>query len=235
MLVFVASPSAVQAQQAPDSVLGPQTVSNRAQSTLPLPFHGGPLVTGFNVWMGSSFAVRTAATNEKFDGHFRMLGMQFSRSLFVLGGAQFSWLIEVFPVLTGTVGAPPARVPTLTNNPDAYGDPTRYARYTLHSVYGVGIAPLSAQVLKPFSNRFATLLSATSGVALFNKVVPYGKATEANFTASGSMGVEFTATPTVGVAAGYTLHHVSNASLGASNPGMNSHMLFVRMSKSLRH
>lgn len=199
-----------------------------------MPFHGGPLITGFNVWAASSFAVRTAAANEKVDGQFRIVGVQFSRSLFVLRGAQFSWLIEVLPVLTGTVGAPSYRIPTPETNPEAYFDPIRYARYTPHHVYGAGIAPLSAQVVKPLTNRLATMISVTSGVALFNKVVPYGKATEANFTASGSLGVEFTVTRTIGIAAGYSLHHVSNGSLGEANPGMNSHLLFLKMSQSLR-
>ena len=137
--------------------------------------------------------MRTAAANEKVDGRFRIVAMQFSRTLFVRGGAQFSWLIEV---LSGTVGAPSFRIPTQETNPEAFSDPKKYARYTLHHVYGVGFAPLSAQMVKPFTNRFATLLS--------------------------------------GIAAGYALHHVSNGSLGESNPGMNSHLLFLKMSKSLR-
>ena len=223
----------ISGQTGSDSVTGPSaTNAVHAAGAVPLPFRGGPLVTGVSVWAGSSFDVRTASDNQRFNGNFRIVGVQFLRSLFAWKGMQFSWIIEALPVITATVSAPDNRTPTLFRNPDAYADPARYALYRPHNVYGVGLAPFGAQAARPLSNRLNALWQVTSGGAVFSKVIPYGLATRANFTASTSIGVEYSLSPKVAMAVGYDLHHLSNASFGQANPGMNSHILFVRFARA---
>ena len=225
--------SGITGQTISDTGSGPSaTNAAHVGSTVPLSFHGSPLFTGVSVWAGSSFDVRTANDNQQFNGHFRIVGVQFLRSLFAWKGTQFSWIIEVLPVITATVSAPNNRTPTLFRNPEAYADPTRFALYLPHSVFGVGLAPFSAQAVRPLSNRLTALWQVTSGGAVFSKVIPYGLATRANFTASTSFGVEYNLSPKVAIAVGYDLHHLSNASFGQSNPGMNSHILFVRFARA---
>ncbi len=202
---------------------------------MPLPFRGGPLFTGVNVWGGSALAVRTASNNERFDGAaFRMMGLQLSRTLFVRKGVQFSWLAEVLPAIVATVGAPPHRLPSATRAPELYNDPDRYARYTLHDVYGVGIAPFGAELSRPITSRVSGLFNVTAGGAFFSAVIPYGKATQANFTVAPSVGLEWHVARGYALSSGYSLHHLSNASFGAANPGLNSHLVFVRMARSRR-
>ncbi len=216
---------------APDSAVITDTRAGAAP--LALPFRGGPLVTGVNIWAGSALSIRTASNNERFDGSaFRMVGVQFSRTLFVRGGMQFSWLVEVLPAIVATVGAPENRMPTPTRAPDIFFNPERLARYTLHDVYGFGLAPLGAEVTKPLSRTVSALFNVTAGGAFFSAVVPYGKATQANFTVAPTIGLEWKLPRGYALSSGYSLHHLSNASFGDSNPGLNSHLFVVRMARA---
>jgi Lipid A 3-O-deacylase (PagL) len=214
-----------------DSTIG--VTPRTTPAPLAPPFRGGPLVTGVNVWVGTALSVRTASNNERFDGSaFRMMGVQFSRSLFVRGGVQFSWLVEVLPAIVATVGAPENRLPTPNRAPEIYRDPARLARYTLHDVYGVGLAPLGAEATKPLSRNLSAMFNVTAGGAFFNAVIPYGKATQANFTVAPAIGLEWQVARGYALSSGYTLHHLSNASFGDSNPGLNSHLVFVRLARA---
>ncbi len=220
----------VAASATPDTAAAP---GPPAAGTLPLPFRGGPLTTGFNIWYASALDVRTASHNETFEGgRFSMIGIQFSRALATHRGFRYTWLVEVLPAMMATVSAPPSQRPTESRNADAFHDPVRLARYMKHEAYGVGFAPLGVEVARPLGTYFATYLNATAGGAFFSHVVPYGKATQANFTAATSLALEWRPAATFGISGGYTLHHLSNASMGDANPGMNSHMLFVRVGKS---
>lgn len=204
-----------------------------APSDLPLPFRGGPWVTGYSVWAGSAFSIRTASNNEKFDGAaFRAVGVQLDRSLFVRKGIQFTWLVELLPAIVAQVGAPTNRLPSPTKNSEAYYNPQRFARYTLHQVYGGGIAPLGAELSRPVISRLSAIYNVTAGAAFFSGVVPYGKATQANFTAATSVALKWQVNADYAVSGGYNLHHLSNMSLGSSNPGMNSHLVFLRVGKA---
>ncbi|MBL0171120.1 MAG: acyloxyacyl hydrolase [Gemmatimonadaceae bacterium] len=200
---------------------------------LPLPFRGGPLITGYTAWAGSAFSMRTASNNEKFAGAaLQLMGVQLSRSLFVRKGIQFTWLVEMLPVMSASVGAPVNRLPTSTKNADAFRDPVRFARYTLHDAYGAGIAPFGAELSRPLLSRLSAVYNVTAGAAFFSAVIPYGKATQANFTAATSVALEWRVTQRYAVSSGYNLHHLSNMSFGAANPGLNSHVLFMRVSKA---
>ncbi len=185
---------------------------------------------GFNVWLGGSVLAQTASDNETIQGgSMRILGVQWTRDLFAWHRARFSWVTEALPLMLVSSSAPPVRIPAVLREPDHRVDPKQAARYFDHDSWGVGISPLSAQAEIPHSPRFSTVVQVTSGVAWFSKVVPYGQATQANFTVSPGASLQWQASPRTRVAFGYTLHHVSNASFGGSNPGMNSHIFYTRL------
>lgn len=79
--------------------------------------------------------------------------------------------------------------------------------------------------------RVGFALSTTSGGAWFTDVVPYGKATQANFTVAPGAAVEIALGGTKVLAVGYALHHLSNASFGGANPGLNSHLVTIRIAE----
>lgn len=189
-----------------------------------------PPVNEFNFWAGASVATLTASDNEYIRGSMKIVGIQWTHDLFEWHGARFSWVTEGLPLMLVKSSAPPVRIPPALRNP-LTADPQRLALYLEHDSYGFGISPLSAQSEIPMSRRFSTIVQVTSGVAWFSKVVPYGKATQANFTVNPSLALQWRAASNTRVSFGYTLHHLSNGSFGGSNPGMNSHMFLMRVTR----
>ena len=72
---------------------------------------------------------------------------------------------------------------------------------------GFGIAPLCAQAEIPLRPRLTAVWQVTSGAAWFSKVVPYGKATQANFTVSPGVSLQWDTAHNSRLAVGYTMHH----------------------------
>ncbi len=176
-------------------------------------------------------ATLTASDNETIrNGSLRLVGVQWTRDLFSWHSARFSWVTEVLPLISATSSAPAVRVPPSLRDPSNPPDPKELARYLSHDSWGFGVSPLSAQAELTHSPRLSTIVQVTSGGAWFSEVVPYGKATQFNFTVSPSAALQWSPSPRTRIAFGYTLHHLSNASIGGSNPGMNSHLFFTRVS-----
>ncbi len=174
---------------------------------------------------------RTASHNETIDGAFRTLAVQLSQPLFAVRGVQVAWLGEIMPAMLVTAGAPSNRIPTPQTDPTEANDPRRRSRYDMRDVYGVGFAPLGAEAAWSLGESTHLLFNVTSGVAWFSQVVPYGKATQANFTVAPGLFLERRVGSRQALAVGYQLHHLSNASMGDANPGLNSHIFSVRVSR----
>ncbi len=184
-----------------------------------------------SVMLSGAVDTRTASHNEPINGAFRTLAVQVSRPLFTVRGVHVAWLGEVMPAMLVTAGAPPNRVPTPARDPSEANDPRRLARYQVREAFGVGFAPLGAEVAVSLGAKTHALINVTSGVAWFSRVVPYGKATQANFTVAPGLFLERRVGTRRALAVGYQLHHLSNASMGGANPGMNSHIFSVRVSQ----
>lgn len=178
--------------------------------------------------VSDAVATRTASNNELIRGDFSTIAIQASRPLLQWRRVRFSWLGEALPVVRVESGAPPERIPSVLADPAEAGNPERLARYGVRQGWGIGLAPLGAEASVPLGTHGAVLLNVTAGAAWFNQVVPYGKATQANFTVAPGIGVERAVGAHGALAVGYALHHLSNASMGDANPGMNSHLLFLR-------
>jgi hypothetical protein len=186
----------------------------------------------WHVAVSGAMNTRTASHNEPIsDGELSAVAVQGARPLYRWRGVTFSWLAEVLPVMRVTSGAPPQSVPNASVDPLEANDPVRRARYDLRRGVGFGVAPLGAEGSMPLSRRAQLLVNVTAGVAWFDQVVPYGKATQANFTVAPAVAVQHDVGSQDAFALGYALHHLSNASMGGANPGMNSHLLFVRWAR----
>ena len=208
----------------------PKSDSRKDSTTSGSAFKRIPPVNALQIWAGASVATLTASDNEYIRGSMKIIGVQWTHDLFSWHGARFSWVTEALPLMLVTSSSPPLRIPAVLRNP-LTADAKRLALYLEHDSYGFGISPLSGQSEIPLSRHFSTIVQVTSGVAWFSKVVPYGRATQANFTVNPSLALQWRATSNTRVSFGYTMHHLSNGSFGGSNPGMNSHMFFVRVTK----
>ena len=187
---------------------------------------------GFSVWAGSAYETRTASHNEHFAGSMRIVGVQVSRDVWRGRRTKISYLGEVLPVMLVHSGPPVNRIPDTLGHV-AY-DPKELNRFKFREGYGFGLAPFGAEAMWRMSERASALFNVTAGGLIFTQVIPYGAATKANFTVSPGVAFQWEPLNRTRVAIGYTFHHLSNASLGRVNPGMNSQIVYVRLSRMRR-
>jgi hypothetical protein len=184
---------------------------------------------GVSVWAGSAYETRSASHNENIvGGSMRVLGLQISRDVWRGERTRIAYVGEVLPVMLVRSGPPAKRMPDTArfSYPRAELDRFRY-----RDAFGIGFAPLGAEVTYQTSRRTSALFNVTAGGLLFTKIVPYGRGTQPNFTVSPGVALQWAAENRTLVALGYTFHHLSNASFGDSNPGMNSQIIYLRVSR----
>lgn len=186
---------------------------------------------GFNVWAGSSYETRSASHNEHIAGSLRVVGLQISRDVWRGRRTRIAYLGEVLPVMLVRSGPPFNRIPDTLHIPHVQFDQKEFARFTFREGYGFGLAPFGAEASIRTSHKTSALFNITAGGLIFTQVVPYGAATKANFTVSPGVALQWEPQNRTRLALGYTFHHLSNASLGRANPGLNSQILYVRVSR----
>ncbi len=96
-------------------------------------------------------------------------------------------------------------------------------------VYGVGIAPVLWRwnfVPRPRWSAFGEL----SMGGLWSSAPVPEQTRRANFTAHWGGGIRLHASPAYGLVLAYRLQHISNGNQLQTNPGVNSHVLFVGLS-----
>jgi hypothetical protein len=180
----------------------------------------------FGVWLAHSVDTRTAAFNERFDGAVTIVAVRVSRGVPHRRRAivQVNYVMDFLPLLRVSSEAPAVRLP----HPPGSGDPTLdMSRYARRLSYGVGMAPLGVELVLGSGHTLSASLSATLGGELFTHIVPYGRATRANFAITPAAAVQWQLRSQFILAVGSKVHHVSNGGLGDLNPGMNAHLVSV--------
>lgn len=232
LLAALAAPAAASAQ---DSSSGPSakaansaprrdSTASRFAKYLRYPWNG------VNVWAGNAFETRSASHNEHFAGSMQVVGVQISRDIWRGQKSRLAYVGEVLPVMLVRSGPPINRMPDTLR----HYDKKEIERFSYREGYGFGLAPFGLEISRQIAPRLSVLGNTTAGALLFNKIVPYGAATKANFTVSPGVALQWEPVDRTRVALGYTFHHLSNASFGRSNPGMNSQILYVRIARVRR-
>lgn len=183
---------------------------------------------GVGVWAGSAYETRSASHNQHFAGSMRILGVQISRDVWRGARSRVSYLGEVLPVMLVRSGPPVSRIPDTLALPYSQAE---LKRFKYRDAYGFGLAPLGMEAMYQMSRHTSALFNITAGGLVFTKIVPYGKGTQPNFTVSPGVALQWEPVNRTRLAFGYTFHHLSNASFGKSNPGMNSQILYLRVSR----
>lgn len=186
---------------------------------------------GVSVWAGNAYETRSASHNQHFAGSMRILGVQISRDIWRGNRTRVAYLGEVLPVMLVRSGPPVNRIPDTLHTPAGYYSQDELNRFKYRDAYGFGVAPLGLETLYRLSSHTSALFNITAGGLVFTKIVPYGKGTQPNFTVSPGVALQWEPVNRTRVAFGYTFHHLSNASFGKANPGMNSQLLYVRVSR----
>lgn len=229
-LLLAGAPASPLSAQDSASVTGPKTSSDATgdSSDVRLAKYRQFPWNGVNVWGGSAYETRSASHNEHISGSMRIVGVQFSRDIWRGQRGRVAYLGELLPIILARSGPPASRIPDTLRN---HFDRDELNRFKYRDAYGFGIAPFGMETSYQTSRRTSALFNITAGGLLFTRIVPYGKGTKPNFTVSPGVALQWEPANRTRVAFGYTFHHLSNASFGEANPGMNSQMLYVRVSR----
>jgi hypothetical protein len=92
---------------------------------------------------------------------------------------------------------------------------------------GFGLVPLSVKI--PFSNRRHTpFFTSSAGIIMTDTHFPNQLGSRFNYLLDAGFGYHFKTSETHSLQVGYKLHHLSNGNQRLENPGIDSHMFFIR-------
>ncbi len=184
-------------------------------------------------WIG---AWGGAAFNSEFDtrlGHrrrdFYMAGIRLGRQLSASPRLAIDYFIDIVPFLRST------------NNPVEYRETTCQPLticmveliMTDATVHGYGVTPIGLQLRTFPQNRVQLVFGLNLGVAWYEKPVPDPDEKQLNFMGDLTAGVQVRVGRSDALLAGVRQNHTSNANTGAANPGLDSRVLYVGMTRSL--
>lgn len=168
-----------------------------------------PMNNEFAVWFGDQFASAHAFAEET-NGHIYEVETRYTRMLLARKLIAVRYVADVVPW-------------TVVGDPHGLGGSLRYA-------HGAGGSPLGVQVNFLYIRHVQPFLTSGGGFLYFNRRM-FGTQQQFNFTAQFGGGVQLlNPSRRVSLYLGYKYHHISNANLDSSNPGMASQMLFVGVS-----
>ena len=163
----------------------------------------------FAVWFGKQFAP-AYAFNEETDGRIYQIEGRYTRVLLARRLIAVRYVAEVVPWT----------VVRDSHNPNG----------RLAYAHGAGGSPIGAQVNFLHYYRVQPFITSGGGFLYFDRRM-FGTAQQFNFTAQFGGGLQLLSPGRrAALDVGYKYHHISNANLYRTNPGMASHMFFVGVS-----
>jgi hypothetical protein len=175
----------------------------------------------FGVWMGGGSGLAAASSYKFFNAGVRVgkvltgqIGSSWARGNFEFAGdfmpVYLVWQDEFRVLSTGQLTGPGSELP-----PGTFVKQRR-------RIYGWSFSPVVLKWNFTRGRRLAPYVEAAGGVLFTNREVPAGNTSRVNFTPGGGLGVHiFTGKKQALTIAGQLLH-VSNASMGDHNPGINA-------------
>lgn len=162
---------------------------------------------------------------------FYMLGVRVGRELPVSRLVAVDYYMDFVPLLVSTnnpVKYTGFRVcaPTASQCPNALTMDTETVR-------GVGVTPIGIQVRGFPGSRVQPLFAIHLGAVWYNKPIPDPDEQQLNFMGDLAVGVQMRVGRTSSVAAGMRQHHTSNAETGRVNPGIDSRVLYLGITRPL--
>lgn len=96
---------------------------------------------------------------------------------------------------------------------------------------GTGASPLGLKVYANRGSAARPFAHAAFGGIAFSSEVPVRNSTHLNFTVEYGGGIEFARRDGRAAIVGFRFHHISNASLGDLNPGLDANVVYVGFKK----
>ena len=168
-----------------------------------------PANNEFAIWFGGQFG-DAHAFSETTNARLYQLESRYGRLVFARRTIAVRYVAEVVPWTT--LGDPHTR-----NGSRAYAK-------------AFGGSPIGAQVNFLHHRRVQPFVTSGGGFLYFDRRM-FGTTQQFNFTAQFGGGLQlFSSSRRTALDLGYKYHHISNANMDRTNPGLDSHMLFVGVS-----
>lgn len=94
---------------------------------------------------------------------------------------------------------------------------------------GFGFSPIGFLLTQENSSFFVPFLKTSGGIILMEDEFPTNRSRRLNFTFDITAGGNLNITSFLAVSFGYKFHHISNAETGSENPGLDSNILFLKL------
>lgn len=168
-----------------------------------------PTNNEFAVWFADQFA-RAHVFSEETNGHIYQVETRYTRMILARRLIAVRYVADAVP--WATVG-------------DPHG-----ADGSLVYAHGAGGSPVGLQVNFLHDRHVQPFITSGGGFLYFNRQM-FGTKQQFNFTAQFGGGVQLlNPSRRASLYLGYKYHHISNANMDRTNPGLGSHMLFVGVS-----
>lgn len=168
-----------------------------------------PTNNEFAVWFADQFA-SAHAFSEETNGHIYQVATRYSRMILARRLIAVRYVAEAVP--WAVVGDP--------HGPDG----------SLQHAHGAGGSPVGLQLNFLHDRHVQPFITGGGGFLYFNRQM-FGTKQQFNFTAQFGGGVQLlNSSRRASLYLGYMYHHISNADMDRTNPGLGSHMLFVGVS-----
>lgn len=130
-----------------------------------------------------------------------------------------------------------SNTPTYTTTTEFQGSrPVQVKHITGRGVAaGFALSPLGLETQVRLTSALRVYGHAAAGAAWFRRDVPEPDSRAVNYTFEYGGGLQYRWRPAWALRAGYKFHHLSNAGSGATNPGLNGHVVTVGVARRLGH
>jgi len=177
---------------------------------------GGNGLSNANRWRfaNAGFRVGKVLSNERGTGFFRG-NFEFTADIIPLWLVRQDRTIELTPEQAG--------LPPLINGQKPYILLNTGRRET---VYGGGFAPVILKWNFTRGRKIAPYVAAEGGAIFTTRDIPSPNTSFVNFTPGAAFGIQYFTTEKQALIFSTHITHISNASLGDNNPGLNAVLLF---------
>lgn len=159
------------------------------------------------------------------DRHLVQAGLHANRTLLQSYPLRLDYTVDLVPLSLVTASPREFEEPV---DPEAIPE-SRHSASTDRSrwVWGVGITPFGIEPAILLGPTVRVFTRVGGGAVWFSRPAPEPHTSRFNFTFDAAVGVEFRLVRGNALAAGYRLHHFSNAGTAQFNPGLDAHLVFV--------
>ena len=158
----------------------------------------------------------------KEDRALYLAGLQLSLPIYRLGFAKLSFTPTIVPGIIATANR--------DYTPVTFADGRSGLLVTKKTAFGAGLLPIAIEATFAATRRAGLVVGGGGGAAYFDRRIPDPAETRFNFLANGHAGFYLRSGPVI-TTAGFWLQHISNGNMGRVNPGMDSRMLYVGVSR----